>query len=131
MTAPQRPPRDAIRLPGELEGDYVRRLSVGVDDWQALMSEVQQIWPWIRANGFPYWIPVDEDLYLSRDGRVLYGERFLWRPNAPTPIRSWDWRLTPDKTDLRRRTFAYPIVRPLAQYAPELAQRLGLTKETR
>ena len=98
-------------------------------------EEEQQIAEWMNANGFPFHIPVlDEgDLLLSRDGRTLYGERFkirIGRENDTPPIPSWDYQVTPDGTELARKRFAYPIVRSLWNYAPAVAARIGLTKET-
>ncbi|WP_152353303.1 hypothetical protein [Brachybacterium subflavum] len=119
MTAPQRPPRDAIRI-------------------RVTPSNSDALLVWVDANGFPYFMPEDPELYLSRDGRVLYGEKFLVRrtPGGPrwtgqTRPARLDYAVNREGTDLIRKPFAYPIVRPLEDYAPELAQRLGLTKETR
>lgn len=117
--APQRPPSDAIRIrPGDRTAEA-------------------EVLDWLDLNGFPFFVVGDTDLRLDRDGRTIYGTRFLVKRDEhgyarlTTAPRCWDYQVTADGTDLRRRTFAYPIVRPLTQYAPELAQRLGLTKETR
>ena len=117
--APQKPPKDALKI---------RTVSPAEDE---------QIFQWMTVgNGFPFHIPVlgEGDLFLSRDGRTLYGERFkirIGRENATPPIPSWDYQVTPAGDDLARKRFAYPIVRPLHHYAPELAQRLGLPKDPR
>lgn len=117
--APQNPPKDALKIRVESA------------------TEEQQIFEWMTVgNGFPFYVPVlDEgDLLLSRDGRTLYGERFkirVGRVNDSPPIPSWDYQITPDGTELARKRFAYPIVRPLENYAPDIAQRLGLTKDPR
>ena len=62
--APQKPPKDALRIRVESS------------------AEEQQIFEWLSvANGFPFHIPVldETELYLSRDGRTVYGEKFLVR----------------------------------------------------
>ena len=121
--APQKPPKNALKI----------RVKSREED--------RQIADWINANGFPFHIPpLDEaGLYLSRDGRTVYGEKFLvripspWnRPQTGRVIGHFrdTYALTLEGTDLVRKRFAYPIVRSLWDYAPDVAQRLGLTKET-
>lgn len=112
--APQKPPKDALEIRIESR------------------EEGEQVWEWIETgNGFPFYIPEfgAVGLYLSRDGRTLYGERFkirLGRIDDSPPIPSWDYQVTPDGTELSRKRFAYPIVRSLWDYAPEVAERIGL-----
>ena len=113
--APQKPPKNArrIRLDSRDTG--------------------QRIDEWMNANGFPFYIPEDAELYLSRDGRTLYGEKFLVRKGRPyrwSRVPWWDYTLMRDEPELVRKTFAYPIVRPLEQYAPDIAARIGITQET-
>ena len=122
--APQKPPKDALNIRVESR------------------EEEKQIFQWMSVgNGFPFYIPEfgEADLYLSRDGRTVYGEKFLvripspWnRPQTGRVIGNFrdTYALTPEGTDLVRKRFAYPIVRSLWNYAPAVAQRLGLTKET-
>ncbi len=117
--APQKPPKNALKI--RVESD----------------DEEQQIFQWMTVgNGFPFHVPelAAGDLFFSRDGRTLYGERFrirIGREAASPPIPSWDYQVSPAGDELSRKWFAYPIVRPLHHYAPELAQRLGLTKGPR
>lgn len=111
--APQKPPKNALKIRTESR------------------EEEQQIAEWMNANGFPFHIPelAAGDLFLSRDGRTLYGERFkirVGRENDSPPIPSWDYQVTPDGTELARKRFAYPIVRSLWDYAPGVAARIGL-----
>ena len=116
--APQKPPKDALKIRVESA------------------EEEKQIFQWMTVgNGFPFHIPVlDEgDLFLSRDGRTLYGERFrirIGREAASPPIPSWDYQVTPDGTELTRKRFAYPIVRSLWDHAPGVAARIGLPPRT-
>lgn len=111
--APQKPPKNALKIRTESRG------------------EEEQIVEWVNANGFPFYIPVlDEvELYLSRDGRTLYGERFkirVGRAGDTPPIPSWDYQVAPAGDELARKRFAYPIVRSLWDYAPGVAARIGL-----
>ena len=116
--APQKPPKDA------------RRIRV------KSAAEAQQIFEWMTVgNGFPFHLPVlDEvEIYLSRDGRTLYGERFkirVGREGDAPPIPSWDYQVTPAGDELARKRFAYPIVRSLWDYAPGVATRIGLPPRT-
>lgn len=112
--APQKPPKDALRIRVESS------------------AEEQQIFEWLSvANGFPFHIPVldETELYLSRDGRTVYGEKFLirvGREDAHTPIPAWDYQVNAAGDELVRKRFAYPIVRSLWDYAPGVAARIGL-----
>lgn len=115
--APQKPPKDALRILAKEPG------------------EEHQVFRWLSvANGFPYHIPpLDEaGLFLSRDGRTVYGEKFLVRVGREShyPAASWDYQVTPDGTELARKRFAYPIVRSLRDYAPGVAARIGLPPRT-
>lgn len=115
--APQKPPKNALKIRTHSR------------------EEQQQIAEWMNANGFPFHIPVlDEgDLRISRDGRTLYGEKFLiriGRESDSSRVHRWDYQMNRERTELARKTFAYPIVRSLWDYAPEVAARIGLTKET-
>lgn len=114
--APQRPPKNALKIRTESR------------------EEEEQVFEWMSVgNGFPFHVPVpvlDEvELYLSRDGRTLYGERFkirIGREGDAPPIPSWDYQVTPAGDELARKRFAYPIVRSLWDYAPGVAARIGL-----
>ena len=115
--APQKPPKDARRI----------RVKSPAED--------QQIAEWMNANGFPFHIPVLDEgsLFLSRDGRTVYGERFkirIGREGDAPPIPSWDYQVTPAGDELARKRFAYPIVRSLWDYAPGVAARIGLPPRT-
>ena len=116
--APQKPPKDALRIRVESS------------------AEEQQIFEWLSvANGFPFHIPVldETELYLSRDGRTVYGEKFLiriGREDAHTPIPAWDYQVNAAGDELVRKRFAYPIVRSLWDYAPGVASRIGLPTRT-
>ena len=117
--APQKPPKDALRIRVESS------------------AEEQQIFEWLSvANGFPFHIPVldETELYLSRDGRTVYGEKFLiriGREDAHTPIPAWDYQVNAAGDELVRKRFAYPIVRSLWDYAPGVATRIGLKPRIR
>lgn len=112
--APQKPPKGSLKIRTESE------------------DEDQQIYEWMtEGNGFPFYVPelAAGDLFLSRDGRTLYGERFkirIGRASDAPPIPSWDYQLTPAGDELARKRFAYPIVRGLWDYAPGVAARIGL-----
>lgn len=109
--APQKPPKDAHRI--RLDSP---KTGVAIAEW-------------MNANGFPYYIPEDAELYLSRDGRTLYGERFLvriGREGDHSRVRRWDYQLDETEMEMARKTFAYPIVRSLWDYAPKVAARIGL-----
>lgn len=112
--APQKPLKDALRI----------RAESSVED--------QQIFEWMTTgNGFPFHVPVlDEgDLWISRDGRTLYGEKFLarlGRESHHSRVRAWDYQLDWAEFELVRKRFAYPIVRSLWDYAPRVAARIGL-----
>lgn len=122
--APQKPPKNALKIRVESS------------------AEEQQIFEWVTVgNGFPFYVPVlsESDLFLSRDGRTLYGKKFLvrtpspWnRPQTGRVIGHWrdTYALTPEGTDLVRKRFAYPIVRSLWDYAPGVAARIGLPPRT-
>ena len=116
--APQKPPKDALRIRVESS------------------AEEQQIFEWLSvANGFPFHIPVldETELYLSRDGRTVYGEKFLVRVSreaASPPIPAWDYQVNAAGDELVRKRFAYPIVRSLWDYAPDVASRIGLPPRT-
>lgn len=116
--APQKPPKDALRIRVESS------------------AEEQQIFEWLSvANGFPFHIPVldETELYLSRDGRTVYGEKFLVRVGreaASPPIPAWGYQVNAAGDELVRKRFAYPIVRSLWDYAPDVASRIGLPPRT-
>lgn len=116
--APQKPPKNALKIRVESS------------------AEEQQIFEWMTVgNGFPFHVPAQDegDLFLSRDGRTLYGERFkirIGREGDTPPIPSWDYQVTPAGDELTRKRFAYPIVRSLWDYAPGVATRIGLPPRT-
>lgn len=116
--APQKPPKDALKIR------------------TVFAEEEQQIFEWLSvANGFPFHIPpLDEtELYLSRDGRTVYGEKFLVRVGCESRhsrVPSWDYQVNAAGDDLVRKRFAYPIVRSLWDYAPTVARRIGLSPRT-
>lgn len=116
--APQKPPKDALRIRAADPG------------------EEQQIFEWLSvANGFPFHIPVldETELYLSRDGRTVYGEKFLvrvGRESRHSRVLSWDYQVDAAGDDFARKRFAYPIVRSLWDYAPGVAARIGLSPRT-
>lgn len=112
--APQKPPKNALKI--RIESD----------------AEQQQIFEWMTlGNGFPFHVPEPGagDLFLSRDGRTLYGEKFLVRVGREKDharIRRWDYQLNAAGDEMVRKRFAYPIVRSLWDYAPGVAARIGL-----
>lgn len=112
--APQRAPKDSLKIRTESP------------------EEDHQIYQWMTAgNGFPFHVPVlDEgDLRISRDGRTLYGEKFLvriGRESDSSRIPRWDYQMNRAGDDLVRKRFAYPVVRSLWDYAPDVAARIGL-----
>lgn len=115
--APQKPPKDALRILAKEPG------------------EEHQVFRWLSvANGFPYHVPpLDEaGLFISRDGRTVYGEKFLVRVGREShyPAVSWDYQVNAAGGDLVRKRFAYPIARSLWDYAPEVAARIGLPQRT-
>lgn len=117
--AKQKPPKDALRIRTESR------------------EEDHQIYQWMTAgNGFPFHVPVlDEgDLRISRDGRTLYGEKFLvrvGRESDSSRIPRWDYQMNRAGDDLDRESFAYPVVRSLWDYAPGVAARIGLKPRIR
>ena len=117
--ARQKPPKDALRI--RVESD----------------AEAHQIYQWMTAgNGFPFHVPrLDEgDLRISHDGRTLYGEKFLVRVGRESDnsrVPRWDYQMNRAGDDLVRKSFAYPIVRSLWDYAPGVAARIGLRPRTR
>lgn len=119
--AKQKPPRNAKRIPPYGDDAAWRRL--GIDKGAALAAVDDWLW---HGNGFSFWTVGDTPLYLSQDGRTAYGQKFLYRLDHRDTIPSWDYTTTADDSDLITKTYALAIVRPLGDYAPALAERLGL-----
>lgn len=143
MTHPVRVPRNAREIPAYTDTDawkrFARYSTLGrardISDTIDLFNERDQVWPWLEANGFRFYVPEDAPIYLTPDGRTAYLERFLirtpspWnRPQtAPAVVRPRDnYALTADRTDARRRLVGYPITRPLHVFAPMLATKIGV-----
>ncbi|GAA1714653.1 hypothetical protein [Brachybacterium phenoliresistens] len=90
-------------------------------------ADRHQVWPWLLANGFRFYVPSDTALFLTPDGRTVYLERYLIRTPSPwnRDQRHSAYAHTPDGLSVRRRTVGYPVARPLSRYAPTLAALIG------
>lgn len=143
MTHPVRVPRNAREIPAYSDTDawkrFARYSTLGrardISDTIDLFNERDQVWPWLKANGFHFYVPEDAPIYLTPDGRTAYLERFLIRTPSPwnrpqTGARRFRDRyaFTADGMDARRRLVGYPITRPLRDYAPALAARIGVAR---